>query len=68
MSDIYEICEDCRHAIFYSEDPGFSPKECGLPSRCITYLDGCKKDLEPAYNEEEECVDCEGYEMRRDWL
>ena len=68
MNDIYEMCEDCKYAIFHSEDPGFSPKECGLPSRCITYLDGCKKDLEPAYNEELECVDCEGYEMRRDWL
>ena len=51
MSDIYEICHDCKYAIFHSEDPGFSPKECGLASRCITYLDGCKKDLDPAYNE-----------------
>ena len=65
--DVLELCEDCRFAEFIIEDPGFSPKECGLPSRCITYLDGCKKDLEPAYNEELECVDCEGYEMRRDW-
>ena len=67
MSDIYEMCEDCKYAIFYSEDPGFSPKECGLASKCITYLDGCKKDLEPVYNEEEECVDCEAFEPRREW-
>lgn len=62
---IYEICEDCKCARFYSEDPGFSPKECGLPSRCMTYLDGCKKDLEPHYDEEEEAYTCEGYEMQR---
>lgn len=62
MNDIYEMCEDCKFAIFHSEDPGFSPKECGLPSRCITYLDGCKKDIEPDSE-----GNCEGYEMRRDW-
>ena len=67
MSDIYEICEGCKYATFYSEDPGFSPKECGLASRCITYLDGCKKDLDPYYDDEEEGVTCEGYEMRREW-
>jgi hypothetical protein len=58
--DIYEICHDCKYAIFYSEDPGFSPKECGLASRCITYLDGCKKDLDPNSDGL-----CEGYEMRK---
>ena len=63
MSD-YELCEDCKHACFHSEDPGFSPRECGLSSHKITYLEGCKKDLEPYYNEEEECVDCEGYESK----
>lgn len=65
--DVLELCEDCRHAIMISEDPGFSPRECGLPSRCITYLDGCKKDLEPHYNSDEESIECDGYEMRRGW-
>lgn len=55
----YEICEECKFAIIYSEDSGFSPKECGLASRCITYLDGCKKDLEPNSDGL-----CEEYEMR----
>jgi len=61
--EIYEICKDCKCARFYSEDPGFSPRECGLPSRRITYLDGCKKNLEPYYDEEEEAYTCEGYQM-----
>lgn len=64
---IEELCRDCKNARFYSEDPGFSPKECGLASRSITYFDGCKKDLEPYYDEEEEAVTCEGYAARRDW-
>ena len=63
--EMYKICEDCKYAMFHSEDPGFSSKECGLPSRCITYLDGCKRDLEPHYDEEEEAVTCDSYEMQR---
>lgn len=26
------------------------------------FIDGCRKDLEPVYNAEEECIECEGYE------
>ena len=63
--EVYELCEDCKFARFHSEDPGFSPRECGLPSRCITYLKRKKKDLDPFYDEEEEAVTCEGYEMNR---
>ena len=63
MDNLYELCEDCKHAIWISEDPGYSSKECGLPSCNMTYLDGCKKDLEPYYDEEEETITCEGYKM-----
>ena len=62
--DVLEYCEDCKYACFHSEDPGFSPKECGLSSRSITYLEGCKKDLEPYYDEDEETIVCEGYKGR----
>ncbi len=59
MDNIYSICEDCRYAIWYCEDPGYSPKECGLSSSKITWLEGCKKNMEPYYNEEQESIECE---------
>ena len=58
------ICEECRHSMWYSEDPGFSPRECGLSSHELTYFDGCRKDLEPYYDKEQEAETCEGFEYR----
>lgn len=60
--ELYKICEDCKHSVWYSEDPGYSPRECGLSSNCITYMDGCNKDVEPYYDEEEETVTCKEFE------
>lgn len=48
-----EMCANCCHAIRdYAEYFG------GLK---FWFVDGCKKDLEPTYNEEEETYECEGY-------
>lgn len=58
--DILNYCEDCRYAIWHCEDPGYSSKECGLPSGMMRWLDGCKKNMEPYYNEEQEAIECEG--------
>jgi hypothetical protein len=29
------------------------------------FMDECKKDLSPVYNEDEECEECEGFEIRK---
>lgn len=47
------MCEECKFCTFdYIE--GFN----GIKQ---WFMDGCKKDLKPVYNEEEEAFECEGY-------
>lgn len=53
-----DMCRECRNAEW----------EC-----CEYYgggrqwlLTGCRKDLEPTYNEEEETYECEGYRNERE--
>lgn len=68
MDDVLELCETCKYACFISENSGYSPKECGLPFGSITYFEGCKKNLEPYYDDEQEAIECEGYEhVTREW-
>ena len=50
---LFEYCNDCRYAIFepYNDEDRFSGD----------VLTDCRKGLEPVYNEQEECTECEGY-------
>lgn len=52
MSGI-DMCANCRYAVRdYAEY--FGGQKCW-------FVDGCKKDLEPVYDEEQESYECEGY-------
>lgn len=54
MSDLIDYCTDCKNAkIDYCEYVGRYKQ---------FFIDGCKKDLEPYFNDEEECIECEGKE------
>ena len=48
-----QMCLKCRNAIWdYVE---------AFYGRRWWFVEGCHKDLEPTYNEEEETYECEGY-------
>ena len=52
MSSV-DMCANCRHAVRdYAEYFG---------GQKYWFVDGCKKDLEPVYDEEQESYECEGY-------
>ena len=48
MKRVYMKCEDCIH------------KKWEKPCYTAWY---CDKEEEPYYNEDEECLECDGYEM-----
>ncbi len=49
-----QMCRECRYAEFECFEYYGNKREWRL-------MDGCQKDLEPTYNEEEETYECEGY-------
>lgn len=47
-----ELCEQCKRAIWDGiRDHGYS----------LSWIEGCKDDDSPRYNEEEECWECDSY-------
>lgn len=56
MPDYREYCEDCKYVRYDCYDYYGGGVEW--------FIDGCKKDLEPYYDKEEECVTCEGYKIQ----
>ena len=56
-------CMDCKHVIVACEEYAYY----GGVTQKEYYLDGCRKDLVPHYDDEEECIECEGYERRPDY-
>ena len=52
---MYEMCNECIHAEYdYCEYYGGHKK---------WLYDGCKKDLEPVWNNNEEAFECEGFKQ-----
>lgn len=51
------ICRDCVYAEWDEYGDGWG---------AVGYVSGCKKDLEPFWREDEECVECEGHRRESD--
>ncbi len=48
-------CAGCRYAKWESES---GAKDCGLPAGTMNWIDGCEKEAEAEYDEEDECCTC----------
>lgn len=55
---VSEMCEKCIFAEWYIDEDGLG--------RDISYIEGCRRDCTPFWNEEEEAADCEGWKRRRE--
>ena len=58
----YELCKSCQYATWDSYE-GYSAKECGIPNSTQSFIDGCRKDCQPYYDDQEECWTCNPYKM-----
>lgn len=64
--DKFELCKDCEYCVWDCFE-GHSTKECGLPAAKQWFIDGCKEDCVPYYDEEEECWTCNSYKMHEEF-
>lgn len=51
--DVFQMCIECRNATYDCHEYYGGLKHY--------FMDGCRKNLEPYYDEEEECITCEGF-------
>ena len=51
-------CAECKHACFEWEDYAYY----GGVTQYVSYIADCKKNCRPYYSEEEEDIECDGFE------
>lgn len=66
IGEKYDLCNDCTHCTWDCYE-GHSSKECGLPNAKEWFIDGCKEDCVPYYDEEEKSWTCNSYKMQEEF-
>lgn len=54
-----KLCEECRYARHDCYEYHGGSKQW--------FIDGCEKNEEPYYDEEEECITCKEYKRIEEW-
>ena len=65
MDDLIKYCEDCKFAV-WDRDSAYGDKYFPSMMQPPLELVDCRKDFYPTYNDEEECIECEGKEYIND--
>lgn len=59
MDDLIKYCEDCKIAV-WGRGSAYDEKYFSSMEQPPLEFEYCRKGFYPTYNEEEECVECEG--------